>query len=411
MATRRSTPTLPSGRFFEGWYVVASVFVLLMVNAGLGFYGLSVFLNAITTEQGFSVSAVSLATSIFFLFSALTGRIVAPLIERRDIRYVVATGGVVAALGVLAISRATSLATLYLSYILFAAGVGMSGLVPGTTLVTRWFHARRSVAVSVASTGLSVGGLTITVLAERIIAARDMRGAGPWLALIYLVVVAVSLLALWPSPASRGQVPDGRVVDEAVAAEAASGVPYGVATRTPFFRFVVLAFIFAMGAQVGGIAQLAKFATERVDQSTGTIALSSIAIASVVARLLGGVVASRVSMIVMTTSLAAVQGLSLILLSQMTTRVGLVAMAILFGCTIGNLLMLQPLLLADRFGVESYPRIYAFAQLVVSGFGVALGPFVLGFLRDLYSYEVSYIVAGCLSLMAAVSFARAIPNS
>ena len=33
------TKTAP-GRIFDGWYVVASVFVLFMVNAGLGFYGL-----------------------------------------------------------------------------------------------------------------------------------------------------------------------------------------------------------------------------------------------------------------------------------------------------------------------------------------------------------------------------------
>lgn len=397
------------GPIFEGWYVVASVFVLLMVNAGLGFYGLSVFLNAITTEQGFSVSAVSLATSIFFLCSALTGRVVAPLIQKQDIRYVVGAGGVVAAIGLMLISRSTSIPTLYGSYVVFAAGVGMSGLVPGTTLVTRWFHARRSVAVSVASTGLSLGALTVTVLAERIINAREMRGAGPWLALIYLVMVAVSLFGLWPDPQSRGQVPDGRAVggDDS----AASGVPYGVAIRTPFFRFVTFAFILAMSSQVGGIAQLAKFGTERVDQATGTLALSAIALASVIARLVGGVVASRVRMIVMTSVLAAVQGLSLIAMSQMNTRVGLVVTALVFGCTIGNLLMLQPLLIADRFGVESYPRIFALSQLIVLGFGVAFGPFLLGFLRDLFSYEVSYFVAGVVSVTSAFFFSRAIPNA
>lgn len=397
-------------RFFEGWYVVASVFVLLMVNAGLGFYGLSVFLNAITNEQGFSVSAVSLATSIFFIVSALTGRVVAPLIEKQDIRFVVAAGGIVAAGGLILIGRSTSIPTLYGSYVVFAAGVGMSGLVPGTTLVTRWFHVRRSVAVSIASTGLSVGALTVTVLAERIINAKEMRGAGPWLALIYLVMVGISLIALWPTPASRGQVPDGRVADPNDP-NVAGGVPYGVAIRTPFFRFVVFAFVLAMSSQVGGIAQLAKFGTERVDQGTGTMALSAIALASVAARLIGGVVASRVRMIAMTSVLAAVQGFSLILLSQMTSRVGIVAVALLFGATIGNLLMLQPLLIADRFGVESYPRIFALSQLIVLGFGVALGPFLLGLLRDLYSYEVSYFFAGIVSVVSAFFFSRAIPNA
>ena len=89
------------GRIFEGWYVVAAVFVVLMVNSGLGFYGLAVYLEAITEEQGFSTSAVSLATSLFFIVGAVTGRVVAPLIQRRDLRIVVAIGGLVSALGLL----------------------------------------------------------------------------------------------------------------------------------------------------------------------------------------------------------------------------------------------------------------------------------------------------------------------
>ena len=153
------------GRIFDGWYVVASVFILLMVNAGLGFYGLSVFLEAITDEQGFSTADVSFATSIFFIVSAISGRLIAPVIQKHDLRLVVGAGAVIAAAGLLLIGRSTALLPLYLSYVVFAIGVGMSGLVPATTLVTRWFHVKRSVALSVASTGLSVGGLTITVLA------------------------------------------------------------------------------------------------------------------------------------------------------------------------------------------------------------------------------------------------------
>ncbi len=140
-------------RFFEGWYVVASVFVLLMVNAGLGFYGLSVFLDAITEEQGFSTADVSFATSIFFIVSAISGRLIAPVIQRHDLRIVVAAGAVIAATGLWLIGQSTQLLPLYLSYVVFAIGVGLSGLVPGTTLVTRWFQAKRSVALSVALDG------------------------------------------------------------------------------------------------------------------------------------------------------------------------------------------------------------------------------------------------------------------
>jgi len=391
-----------SGRIFDGWYVVASVFVLLMVNAGLGFYGLSVFLEAITAEQGFSTADVSFATSIFFIVSAISGRMIAPVIQKHDLRIVVGAGAVIAAAGLLLIGRSSSLIPLYLSYVVFAVGVGLSGLVPGTTLVTRWFQVKRSVALSVASTGLSVGGLTITVLASAIIDRKGMAGSAPWLALIYLVTVGIALIALWPDPASRGRLPDGEVPVEGVAAALPTGVRYEHAVAGRFFRLVTLGFIFAMGAQVGGIAQLFKFGTERAE--IGAALVSAVALASVVARLIGGVVASRVQLIAMTSVLSAVQGVSLIWLSQSFGEFSLIAAALLFGATIGNLLMLQPLVIADRFGVVDYPRIYSVLQLIVTGLGVAGGPYLLGYLHDVSSYTTSYLAAAGLSMAGAVVF-------
>lgn len=391
-------------RIFDGWFVVASVFVLLMVNAGLGFYGLSVFLEAIIDEQGFGTADVSFATSLFFIVSAVAGRLIAPVIQRHDLRIVVAGGAIIAALGLWLIGQSTNLWTLYGSYVVFAIGVGLSGLVPGTTLVTRWFQKKRSVALSVASTGLSVGGLTITVLASAIIDRNGMSGAAPWLSLIYLVTVGLSLIALWPDPAARGQLPDGEVTVAGQEPPAPTGIRYAEAVSSLFFRLVAAGFVLSMGAQVGGIAQLTNLGKERVDRSTGVLLLSAVAFSSVVARLIGGVVASRVQLIAMTSSLSFVQGLSLLWISQGESRAMLVPAAILFGCTIGNLLMLQPLVIADRFGVVDYPKIFAVCQLIVTGLGVAGGPFLLGYLHDVASYTTSYVAAAALSVGGSFCF-------
>jgi len=390
-------------RIFDGWYVVAAVFVLLMVNAGLGFYGLSVFLEAITDEQGFSTASVSLATSLFFIVSALSGRLIAPVITRRDIRIVIGIGGVVAAGGLWLIGQSTNLATLYLSYVVFAFGVGLSGLVPGTTLVTRWFQVRRSVALSIASTGLSLGGVTITVAASALIDRDGMRGAAPWLSLIYLVFVAVALLGLWPDPAARGLLPDGEVADDSRPVAEPQGEPYDQAVASPVFKLITVGFIFAMGSQVGGIAHLFKLG-EQIQEGSGARLVSVLALTSVIARLIGGVVAGRVNLLAMTAVLSFVQGGSLLWLSQGRSQTALIAATVVFGCTIGNLLMLQPLVIADRFGVADYPRIYALCQLLVTGFGVAGGPYLLGWLHDIRSYTSSYVAAAVLSVAGATVF-------
>jgi len=45
----------------------------------------------------------------------------------------------------------------------------------------------------------------------------------------------------------------------------------------------------------------------------------------------------------------------------------------LFGATVGNLLMLQPLLIADAFGIREYARIFAVAISCLPG-GPPPGP-------------------------------------
>ena len=49
------------------------------------------------------------------------------------------------------------------------------------------------------------------------------------------------------------------------------------------------------------------------------------------------------------------------------------ASIIVFGLTIGNILMLQPLLIAERFGVRDYPRIFSRSQFIAVA-GTAGGP-------------------------------------
>ena len=91
----------PANHRFPGWWVVAGCFWILVVNAGLAFYGLAVYLNAFSNEQGWSLSSISLATTLFFVISGAVGLAVASLIARFDVRAVIIAG---AALGGVALA-------------------------------------------------------------------------------------------------------------------------------------------------------------------------------------------------------------------------------------------------------------------------------------------------------------------
>ncbi|NNE97265.1 MAG: MFS transporter [Acidimicrobiales bacterium] len=390
---------------FRGWHVVIGVFVTLAVTAGLGFYNASVILQAARTELDTSVSAVSGATALFFGISGVVSFLAGPLMDRFDVRWFYVAGGILGAASLAGLRWVNSVVLLYVFFAFFGAGFALAGLVPGTSVVARWFTVRRSVALSIATTGLSVGGIAITPVASALIDDRALAGAGPLLAGAWLVgVIPIALLLIRSTPTDLGLSPDG--VSSTELTSHTRGATFLQARRTRFFLFLAITYALVFTAQVGALAQLVNAGTERVDKAAATAALSSLALASVIGRLVGGVVVTRLSPLRMTMALILLQSVALVLLAFADTRTALIGASVILGLSVGNLLMLQPLLLADAFGVVEYSRIYSYGQLFATA-GVAAGPFVLGVVRDLASYQLAFLVGAGTNFVAVATLALA----
>ncbi len=395
---------------FPGWWVVAGCFVVLTVSSGLGFYGLAVYLNAFSNERGWPLSSISLATTVFFVVGGVAGVAVARVIARHDVRLVIVGGGIVGGAALAVLGRVEHQWQLFVVYSVFAAGWAAAGLVPVTTVVTRWFHVRRSVALSVASTGLSAGGILLTPLAKRLLDEQGLAAGTPWLGALFVVgIVPVTWFLVRPDPEVEGWAPDGarRAVGEMPPAP--GGVGFAEAVRTRFFVAATTGFVLAFGAQVGGIQQLVKLVEDRTDPATAQFAITAVAATSIVARLIGGRVVQLVPMAGLTVVLVAVQAAALLVIGMAESTWLLFLAIVLFGATVGNVLMLQPLLIAERFGVRDYPRIFSRTQLYAV-IGTAGGPVLLGALYDVSdAYRLPYAVAGACSLLGAVALALAGP--
>ena len=196
---------------FKGWQVVAASFWILGVSSGLGFYALAIYLDTLTDEGGFTVGQVSGANFCFFVMGGLGGLLAARLIARHDLRIVMAVGAVIAGAALGLVGQAEELWLLYLLYIVFGLGWALCGLVPSMTVVTRWFHRRRSMALSIASTGLSVGGIICTPIVKQALEHNDMSVVMPWIGAVFAIaIVPVALFVAIPSPAVGGPAPRRR---------------------------------------------------------------------------------------------------------------------------------------------------------------------------------------------------------
>ena len=398
------------GAIFYGWYVVAAIALIMTTSSGLAFYNLSILLAAFVSERGFPVALASSATATFFLASGIGGAVSGRLVDRVDARIVIAVNASIGAVVLGSVGLLKEAWQLFLFHVVFGFVQGSSGLVPVTTVLARWFNVRRALAFSLASTGLSLGGMVIAPIVAVGIQRLGLAGAAPYMgAALFLGIVPVTLILLRPSPQAMGLSADGMPLASSKTNPVAFGAtPFAEAVRTRYFYAVSIAYLCLLGAQVGAIAHLYRLVSGRAGVETAALALATMAMASTVGRLLGGLITLRLPVRIFALALMAAQALGLALLAVSFEPVLVLSSVILFGLTIGNSLTMHPLLLAETFGTRDYGRIYSTSQLVTMA-GVAGCPALIGILYEMSDgYAVPFFGIAGLTIIGFVVLAVAL---
>jgi predicted MFS family arabinose efflux permease len=382
--------------------MAGGLFVVLTVSSGLGFYNLSVYMNLLAAQRGFSVSDVSVAVGLFFLVGGGAGLVVGRVLQRRDVRLVIIVGALLGGVALALIGILQNVWQLLLVYAVFGIGNTCVSIIPATTLITRWFDAaQRPIAMSLTTTGLSLGGVVLTPVAAALLARWPLEAAMPLLGVVYaLVIIPIAWVFVRSFPGEQHRLHS---------ASGPSGTGFADAVRSRFFVVLTAGYLLAMGAQVGGIAHIYNRGVEIATPLQASFAISVLATLSVLGRFVGGALIGRVSIRGFTFANLVGQLFGFVLIAYARDAGGLWLGAAVFGVTVGNLLMLQPLILAQAYGVADYPRIFALSQGVTT-VGIACGPLLLGLMQaGGGGYLAGFLSFASLSALALLLIAAAGP--
>lgn len=394
---------------FYGWKIVAALFVILSFTSGLGFYNHAVILTAMSSEVGLPLASVSGAVSVFFFVSGISGLAIGSLLESHDVRVIIGTGAVLASVSLAAMGYVSEVWQLYLLYVLFGIGFSASGVLPATTLIARWFDKNRAKALSIASTGLSIGGVILTPISASMVASQGIAGASPWMGFLYFIgVIPLCLFVLRSAPSDIGLQPDGSKLEKDDPTTV-DGITFDEAIRGRYFWMLGIAYLFVMLAQVGAIAHQYGIVSEYFVGRDAAMAIAVLPLFSIFGRFAGGILIDQFSAPRFTIVMMFFQSLSLALIALADSGGMLLLGFALFGLTVGNLLMLQPLLIAEVYGLVNYSRIYAWSNLLTM-LGVAGGPALMGYLTVIEdSYRLPFLAAASSGLVAGCVFILAKP--
>ena len=401
----RMTRLVPRKPLFYGWYIVLACWMLAFYSWGLGFYGLGVYLQALHTLHGWPTGLISAAITCYYVASAALGLILGGIIDRRGGRPVIVFGAVVMGFSIVALSFVTAWWQLFAVFLVMSSSLAsLSTTTIGGTLLP-WFKERRGRAMSLAMTGPSAGGM---VLVPLLVYVADRYG--------FVTTTLVAALLLWASvlplavfvvkrrPQDLGLLPDGMPESEQgrVAANA-GGAPadHRQWTRTGALRtvaFWLIAIPFALGfvAQVGFLVHQLSFLQPSLGPTGAAFAVSATTLVALVGRLVLGLLSDYVDRRFLSAGCVTIQGLALVLMASVPSPGMLLLGSMIFGLGVGILITLPPLLTQEDFGTTSFGTIFAMVNGAMQ-LGVALGPSIVGVLRDRWGgYE------GALYVLAAV---------
>jgi len=391
----------PSKRHY-GWVIVAVMMLVQTVSSGLGFYNMSVYINRLAVQLNVPLADISFAVSLFFVVGGIAGLFVAELLNRFNVRTLMIVGAIVSGIAIGAVGWATKLWQVYALFTIFGIGNAGISIVIATTLITQWFPGpERSMALAMTSTGLSLGGVVLTPYSAYLMNTIGLGETMPILGLILIgSIVPLSLfIRQVEKPAVDAQIgPVGEVSNGGF-----DRVLFSKAVNSRFFVLLAGAYILIMAAQVGGIAHLYSRVETLAGFTYAAYAVQALSICSISGRFFGGWLVSRIPIRWFALSNLSIQALGLTFIALAPSGTLAVVAAGVFGLSVGNLLMTQPLWLAEVYATSIYTKVIARAN-ALSVLGLAVGPYFIGWAFDNFgagqSYFWPYMAAVACSIFA-----------
>ncbi len=231
---------------YEGWLVVGSAGLIILIVAATFFYGFGTVYNEVRAEFGWDNADTALAFSLRNEVGGIGAILVGIALDRVGLRRVLFSGILMAAAGVVAMSLMQELWHFYLVMICIALGSSAAAGQVGLTAVATWFQARRAFAMSVMTLGGGLGGLFVVAIAW-IVEVVGWRDALRILALAMIVVGFTLGVNVRSRPEDHHQPLDGlsrRSTDGGAEREIERwGVPVRTAITSPSFILLSVALL------------------------------------------------------------------------------------------------------------------------------------------------------------------------
>lgn len=390
---------------YAGWRAVLACFLMALFLFGFALYGQGIYLVELQRMNGWRPELISGASTLSFLISNILATFTSEFVERLGAKRLVLLGIAALAGSMAMLASATTVWQLYAAFILMSLGwIGM-GTVVIATVVGLWFVQRRGLAISLAYTGASFGGVVATPLLVLLVERTGFEAA-MLIAAAVTVAVLVPVALAWIGPRPLAGAGETSAPSQLQSPPATPEISRVKLMRSLAFWTISLPFALALVAQIGFIVHQIALLEPKVGRSSAGLAVSVMTFMSIAGRFGLGMVVDRFDPRLVAAASIVSQAAALLLIRQTDTVPMILAASAVFGFSVGNLITLPPLIIHREFSVASFVVVMGLSTAISGTIG-ALGPGLIGVVRGWSSdYDAALLICIMLELVAAAIVAR-----
>lgn len=373
---------------FQSWLVVGGCFMSLLVGPGLVTSTFSVFFATLLESLPWSRATTAFAYSLHIAIYGFMGPVSGRLCETLGPRRVFLSGAVLIAGGFALLSLVQEVWQFCLLYSALGVATALTGMIPVTVLISRWFSAKRGLALGLAFSGVGMGGFFLAPLAHLLITHLGWRqaylllGGGASLALFGAVLATVQDAP--EGKAERGGTGEDQpaLADKPAPGQKAGDLTLRETMGTKSFWLLTGAGLLFFGVLSSVFAHVVPLALDRgLAKGPAALSLGLVLGMGTVGKVGMGHLADRFEGKRVLLGTFLLQGLAILFVvwGEMTALFW--AFVILFGIGQGGALTLPPLVMGKLFGNNSLGSIVGI-YLLIATTGSLVGPPAAGAIRD-----------------------------
>src|SRR3954449_7591826 len=424
MISDRLSAALARRNIHYAWVMVAVTFVTTLITAGtVGAPG--VFIVPLQQEFGWTTAEISGALSIRFILFGLMAPFAAALLNRYGLRNITLLAQLIVVSALLASLAMTQVWHLMLLWgVVIGIGTGMTALVLGATIATRWFVARRGLVVGILTASVATGQLLFLPALAAITEQLGWRVALALVCMMLGIAAFAVLMIMRDRPSDVGLRPFGDEGTEPLPAPPPNNTPIMAAalgtlrdaSKSRVF-WILFATFFICGASTNGLVQvhlIPMCLDFGIPQVQAASLLAAMGVFDFVGTIVSGWLSDRYDNRYLLFWYYGLRGLSLLFLPFTDfSFYGLSLFAMFYGLDWIATVPPTVRLTAQRFGPERanlvFGWIFAGHQL-----GAGVAAFGAGLSRTVYAtYVPAFFVAGALCVVASLivlAISRPVPT-